>query len=447
MKAQNLKKIEVRIGKSDIHRLKSIMNILQKNKIPLLDVYFDTKNPPDFFKIKPILYHLINRFEEKTSIIFFNLPYCILSDAEEHIINLESEGKVKFLKCRGCKFNSFCGGFPEKHDKKGIQPVADNLKQVCIELTNRCNLDCFFCFSDKADTGFIESKKVFSVIEQAKEMDAERIRFTGGEPLLDPNLLEYMKYAKSLGLEVWLNSNATLTEKFTEDIIKNTDSLLVPIHHYTNSEESKITKSRDSLKNKVRTIQKIRKINPDFFLRSGTTINEYNINSLFRIFEFTKIKLNLVTEVYRQISNNPAAIKKEHIDAFYKQVLRFYKKYGKRYIMANAFPFCFFDNMDNARLFSMGGLMDDGRDRLVINAKGKAKPIYYSKEIIGNWRDINLAWNNKIMKDLRNLKYMPKICKTCKYRTLCKGGNRTIAKNISGDCYITDSLLGLGDKK
>lgn len=441
MKARNLKKIEVNIAKGDIHRLKNIINILQKNKIPLLDIHFNLKNPPDFSGIEPILYHLINNFEDRTSIIFFNLPYCIMPDAEEHIINLPSDRKIKPEACGKCRFNNFCGGFPKKHDKKEIRPVADNLKQVCIELTNRCNLNCFFCFSDKSDTGFIAQERVFSIIDQAKETGVKRIRFTGGEPFLDPNLLEYIKYAKSLGLEVWLNSNATLTEKYTEDIIKNTDSLLVPIHHYTNSGESRITEEGNSLKNKLRTMQKIRKLKPNFFLRSGTTINRYNTGSLFRIFEFTKIKLNLVTEAYRQISSNPALIKGEHVDAFYRQVLGFYNKYGKRYIMANAFPFCFFEAPGNARLFSLGGFMDDGRDRIVIDPRGRAKPIYYSKDITGNWKNLKKAWNNEIMKKLRSLEYLPEECKPCKYRTICKGGSRTIARNLSGNYAAKDPLL------
>jgi uncharacterized radical SAM superfamily Fe-S cluster-containing enzyme len=170
MKGQNLKKIEVKIGKGDIHRLGSIIDIIQKKRIPLLDVHFNVKNPPNFFKLKPILYHLINRYEENTSIIFFNLPYCVLPDAEEHIINLESKSKTKLPECKECRFNNFCGGFPERHVAKGVKAIPDTLKQVCIELTNKCNLDCFFCFADKSDDKFIEPRKVFSIMKQAKEM-------------------------------------------------------------------------------------------------------------------------------------------------------------------------------------------------------------------------------------------------------------------------------------
>ena len=86
--------------------------------------------------------------------------------------------------------------------------------------------------------------------------------------------------------------------------------------------------------------------------------------------------------------------------------------------------------------------MDDGRDRIVINSRGEAKPTYYSKDVIGNWKDISSAWDNKMMKDLRNLNLLPKGCISCKYKTTCKGGSRTIAKNISGDYYAKDPLLG-----
>jgi radical SAM protein with 4Fe4S-binding SPASM domain len=437
---KKLEKIAVNVSRGNTNRLKDINRVLRKRNIPLLDVHFDTKNPPAFFRLKPILYNLINRYEEKTSIIYFNIPYCVLPDAEEHIINLESESKTKYSACKKCKFDNFCGGFPEKHERKGIQAVPDTLKQVCIELTNKCNLDCSFCFSKKSDTDFFESEKVFSIIDQAKEMGIQRIRFTGGEPMLDPNLPKYMKYAKSSGMVVWLNSNATLTEKFNKDIVKQMDSLLVPIHHYTGPGESKITGKANSLKKKVKTIQKIKKMRPDFFLRSGTTINQSNVGSLFEIFKFTKIRLNLVTEVYRLITNKEESMIEPLIYQFFEQNLRFYNKHGKRCIMPNGFPFCFFENPDDARLFSLGGFLDDGRDRLVLNSKGNAKPMYYSKGRVGNWKNLRKAWESETMRKLRNLQYLPRECMTCKYHPICKGGSRTLAKMNRGSYFANDPL-------
>ncbi len=434
----NSEKLTLQINKKNVKNLISLIKLLETRNIPLVDVIFDSKNPPDFFKIRSVLYTLINRFEEKTSMIFFNLPYCILPDAEEHIINISSNHKTKSPQCKECKFNRFCAGFPEDFSNNP-EPVKDLPKEISIEITSKCNLNCFFCFSPKHDYEFIDSEVVFSVINQAYKMGIRRIRFTGGEPFMDSNLYNYVKYAKSLKMEVWINSNGTFTDnKHYTDIIKHTDSVLIPLHHSTPKGEAKITGNPYSFKNKLKTVLKIKRINPRIFLRAGTVINEKNRDSLFDIFLLIKKKLGLVHENYRLIH---AEAEKKSLCSFFNHSLKFYEKFGTRSVITNAFPFCFLGEGFTARVFSLGGFMDDGRDRMVISVNGDVKPVYYSDDVAGTWKNINAAWNSTLMKKLRNLEYLPERCKVCEIYPVCKGGSRTMAKKVFGSYYAEDPLV------
>jgi cyclic pyranopterin phosphate synthase len=431
---------------------RKIVSALRKRKTTAIDITFDTKKPVDFFTTAPLLYSLINRFEKCTSIVFFNLPYCVLPDAEEHIINLPATGKTKSGECGKCRFSCFCGGFPESypafHKDFKVRPVADSLKQVCIETTNRCNLDCFFCFNrpvygNKEKT--LDTEKVFSVIRQAKKMGVERIRFTGGEPLLDENLLSYISYAKEMGLSVWLNSNGTLTNRYGKKLLQGVDSVLLPLHHHSDRTESRITACENSLIKKIRTIRRIRKLKPELLLRTGTTLNSRNLGSLEKTVMLIK-KLKVVPEFYRVITDNLSEINPEETTAFYRKAKQFHSRHGERLLMANAFPFCFFDNPDKARLFSLGGIMDDGRDRLIIDAEGKAKPVYYSREAVGTWKNIRKAWDSSTMKNLRELRSLPEECRECRLHPVCKGGSRAMAKAVSGSYSGEDPLISLKNR-
>jgi len=434
-------KVKVEVNKSDFaEKIKKLTTLLNKNKVIAADVYIDTKDPPDLFKIRPVLYYLINRFEEKTSIIFFNLPYCFLPDAEEHIINLESKEKIKSDVCEHCKFNSFCGGFPEKHDNFKVKPVKDRPREVSLELTTECNLNCEFCFNKTIYNRrhSLSQEQAISVINQAKELGVGRIRFTGGEPVLHNGLEELVNHANKLGMKVWLNTNGFASEKYTGRLLKGVNSLLIPLHGI--EIDSEITGKADSLKNKLRTIRRIKKT-VSIQLRIGTAILSKNLNEIESIYNLTK-SLGVEWELYRLIGNDKNSINTpEDIIKLYEILTNIHKRYGERIFMTNAFPFCFFANMNKARLFSLGGFLDDGADRVVINAKGEASPTYYSHEKTGNWRNLKKAWKNKEAKKLRNMDYLPRKCKNCDYRTICRGGSRTMAKNISGSYFAKDPLL------
>ena len=65
-----------------------------------------------------------------------------------------------------------------------------DINYLRISLTENCNLKCIYClpedFSPKQydETNILSEKNVLSIAEAAKEMGINKIRLTGGEPLL-----------------------------------------------------------------------------------------------------------------------------------------------------------------------------------------------------------------------------------------------------------------------
>jgi MoaA/NifB/PqqE/SkfB family radical SAM enzyme len=97
-------------------------------------------------------------------------------------------------------------------------------KVVFIEVTNRCNLLCKTCprtYFQREPLKSLSLQEFISIAEQFPQM--QRVLLHGiGEPLLNHELGEIIRYLKSRAVEVIINSNGTLlTPKWQEQLIES----------------------------------------------------------------------------------------------------------------------------------------------------------------------------------------------------------------------------------
>jgi 7,8-dihydro-6-hydroxymethylpterin dimethyltransferase len=83
-----------------------------------------------------------------------------------------------------------------------------------IDLTNRCNLDCDFCFANARACGFIyepgfdEVVAMLKLLRAQKPVPAPAVQFSGGEPTMRDDLVDIIRKAKELGFpQVQMASN------------------------------------------------------------------------------------------------------------------------------------------------------------------------------------------------------------------------------------------------
>lgn len=108
---------------------------------------------------------------------------------------------------------------------------------LVIEPTDQCNIDCIMCPAKYNRTdGYIDFKLYTRIIEQAKNAVKAILLYFRGEPLLHPNLIEMIEYAKeNTNAKVILSTNATLlTKELCEKIIRSKlDDIVFSIDGYT----------------------------------------------------------------------------------------------------------------------------------------------------------------------------------------------------------------------
>ncbi|HPN35482.1 MAG TPA: radical SAM protein [bacterium] len=90
------------------------------------------------------------------------------------------------------------------------------LEHLDIELTERCNNACIHCCINQSEhdpeltAREMKTSFVKDLLQQAADLGAISVRFTGGEPLLRGDLKELYLFARRLGLQVTLFTNARL---------------------------------------------------------------------------------------------------------------------------------------------------------------------------------------------------------------------------------------------
>lgn len=110
--------------------------------------------------------------------------------------------------------------FIRKFNRVGAQKSIP--RKATFELTYKCNFNCVHCFTDLA-TGKRElnTKEVFSILDQMRDMGIFHIAFTGGEIFSRPDILDILGHARKNGFEVSLLTNGSLiTETIADWLIK-----------------------------------------------------------------------------------------------------------------------------------------------------------------------------------------------------------------------------------
>ncbi len=133
-------------------------------------------------------------------------------------------------------------------------------KELFLEVNNTCNHSCLFCANAKMtrDKNFIDDKLAKKVMRESFEAGARDITFYAtGEPLIFPQLAEYIRFAKGIGFEyIFLTSNAALStkEKMKNIIDAGLDSIKFSVNAGT-KEHYKQVHGKDEFEKVVNNIK------------------------------------------------------------------------------------------------------------------------------------------------------------------------------------------------
>ena len=398
---------------------------------------------PKLFKMEylKILYYILNHYENDYFISISGLPYCLLPDATEHIDY--KKDYCDYLKddvCKNCSYLRRCQGWPEelKIKRSKMSFIKDIPKEIVIEVTNQCNSACKTCVMDKKSSLYVSFKTVKRIIDECSSIGINAIRFTGGEPFLNPEINKMLVYARRKKFYVLLNTNASLIDDSTIELLsETTDNILVSLQGFDQITEGILTGANVDFLKKLTTISRLNTRLPA--LRIGTVISKtfiLNMSKYARIIGSLGIKN---WELYRSLVEHKTEF--DIVKPELLKIMRYLYTLRKKHInakIANPVPFCISLSPVLSLATLLGGVADDGHSRIVWDPEGFFKPSYFIQKNIGN--TITDAWNHPFIKNIRSLDYLPFLCQKCRYLLWCKGGSRVMA-NIASHSYFGDDPL------
>jgi 12,18-didecarboxysiroheme deacetylase len=94
-----------------------------------------------------------------------------------------------------------------------LQFSSDKTPVVVWNVTRRCNLKCVHCYAHARDeefTGELTTAEGKAVLDDLAAFGAPVVLFSGGEPLVRPDLVELAEYAVGKGMRAVISTNGTL---------------------------------------------------------------------------------------------------------------------------------------------------------------------------------------------------------------------------------------------
>ena len=123
-----------------------------------------------------------------------------------------------------------CNRIAEKKcssDEQIIDQFGRVFTYLRIAINQDCNLRCIYCMPEKG-TPFEKLKnrmsqnEIHRILKVSSELGVNKVRFTGGEPLMHPSIISLVKIANVMhGIDnVHITTNAVLLKNMAEDLYK-----------------------------------------------------------------------------------------------------------------------------------------------------------------------------------------------------------------------------------
>lgn len=182
---------------------------------------------------------------EKISMQFTNVDIeTIKADAKEFYCLLESDGFIASGETsQECSKNDFAFSYkevepkrknndcpPNKSLSKSTQEFFDEyfkskpqLTSLHIEITSKCNERCVHCYIPHENKiSNIDPDLFYNVLEQCKKMNLLHVTLSGGEPMLHPDFISFLKICNEYNFSVNVLSNLTLLNRtIIEEMARN----------------------------------------------------------------------------------------------------------------------------------------------------------------------------------------------------------------------------------
>lgn len=219
--------------------------------------------------------------------------------------------------------------------KKALQKQVPY--QVEIDLTNKCNCNCIFCFEGN-DHKNLEKELTFdqikNLLNELRNLGTYSIGYSGGEPFCRKDTIEILEYTRSLGFCTTIVTNGQLLSR--EQLIRLNSLNLKRItfsFHSNNNENYKyhFGNLNSSPKEILKKVLFLKELGANVGI--AVTVTKYNIDELKDIYHFfiekgiDNINFNMLTPGQKEIEKLiPSSAKIKNMISEFPEFCEIYKQ-------------------------------------------------------------------------------------------------------------------------
>ncbi len=302
-----------------------------------------------------------------------------------------------------------------------------------IALTYRCQNRCDFCYAsspyrgnEKAEMTCSEVKTVIDKIHG--EASVPTISFTGGEPTLRDDLLEIIEYASLKGMRTNLITNGikcsdrSFVKKLADSGL---NSAQVSLESHDEEIHNSITGNCNSYGRVIKGIENLKE--SGIYTHTNTTICAKNRDSLIPLvefvdkkFQFPYLSMNMIIKTGIANDNENREVNYSTIEEILSPLIKFCEIRGIKFVWYSPTPYCIFNPVDH-NLGSKSCACVSGL--LSVDPAGDILPCSSYERGLGNLlkNSFHHIWNSDEALYFREKRFLPPVCKECRYKKLCSG--------------------------
>ena len=345
--------------------------------------------------------------------------------------------------------------------------------QVVWNITRRCNMRCEHCYENagKKDSDELNSQEIIGGLDSLAEAGVTSVAFSGGEPILHPQIHTFIEHAQNQGMFVAMATNGyglskpDAARKFADSGLEFVQISLDGLNSGTHDRFRGVNGAWDKA---VQAISNC--VDAGFFVEVATTVTEHNYNEIPMMTDFVRdlgvqwfMLYNFIpTGNGKKIVKMDISPEKRQklLETAYDQnaggnmqVLSTAPQYAKvaeslsskeSQVIPTHFYNPEYTNNTLKKLADFIGGCGAGRFYLSIEPNGDIFPCVFFPHnedvLLGNILsdDFNTIWqSNNILMKLRNKNILQGHCGGCKSRNIC-GGCRARAYNYFNDILAPD---------
>lgn len=201
------------------------------------------------------------------------------------------------------------------------------VKYLDIKLGYECNNNCRHCVIALQREKTIDIRGNYNrytneccdEILKSKNKGYNSVVITGGEPLIRNDILEILKYAKDIGLKIFMQSNGRLLNdnSFALNVNSYVDAYTIALHGSCSFIHDKITEAEESFNETVAGLRNLVDLNAKIFIK--TVISNYNYTDLLNIIKLIdRLGIKKINLAFPHANGNAAKYFKEVVPTYHK---------------------------------------------------------------------------------------------------------------------------------